>query len=348
MSDLIAETAEANDWILRVKAEYSNSGVFGRLAGSVIWSDETDLNRELLVPIDPLAVVADINENGFSLLKGHDPGSPLGRVLNAAIFTSPKGTKFISAVLGFYEGGNRLGFGDLGLEPALPAASPSRLPTLNDAVWIELHVDPKEVQSVWMDDVLKDAPLRIEQGELSHNAAEPLHELIRLGLPYAVLVWNPFVTAFATEAGKDAYAAVSRWVRKLFTKLAELRNPIVEIISHHAGCQVSYIIRGNNVKRHYAAHGALPTTAAKAAALVTNMKSSGFEPTKIVYEFDGDDEVWFPSYAELKDGRFVTDNLKLLAIEHLPSGLSLGLKIGERKSNQSAETLIADKNAKTD
>jgi hypothetical protein len=36
-----------------------------------------------------------------------------------------------------------------------------------------------------------------------------------------------------------------------------------------------------------------------------------------------------PSYAELYDGRLVTDNNALIAIERLPSGLSLGLRLRE-------------------
>jgi len=62
-----------------------------------------------------------------------------------------------------------------------------------------------------------------------------------------------------------------RWLRPLLDKLAERRNPVVEIQSHHNECQISFIFRGTDVKRHYAAHDALPAAAAQAEYLVANM-----------------------------------------------------------------------------
>jgi hypothetical protein len=146
------------------------------------------------------------------------------------------------------------------------------------------------------------------------------------------LVWNPFVTAVATEAGKDAYAALSHWLRRFLGKLAERRNPILEIQSHHDGCYVSFIFRGNDAKRHYAAHDALPLAAAQAATLVANMKRANVAAKKIVYEFHTEDGIWFPSYAELCNGRLVTDNSLLITAEKLPSGVSLGIRLGKAKA----------------
>ena len=57
----------------------------------MIWVDTIGLDSEQLVPIDPRSLVADINTNGFPLLKGHDPGFPLGKVLTAEVFTSSDG-----------------------------------------------------------------------------------------------------------------------------------------------------------------------------------------------------------------------------------------------------------------
>jgi hypothetical protein len=55
------------------------------------------------------------------------------------------------------------------------------------------------------------------------------------------------------------------------------------------------------------------------------MKREALAPKLIVYEFHSEDDLWFPSYAELHDGRLVTDNNLLIAVERLPTGLSLGL-----------------------
>jgi hypothetical protein len=65
--------------------------------------------------------------------------------------------------------------------------------------------------------------------------------------------------------------------------------------------------------------------------LVANMKSLGVAPKQILYEFHTQDDKWFPSYAELCDGRFVTDNNILIAVEQLPPELSLGISRGKDK-----------------
>ena len=118
---------------------------------------------------------------------------------------------------------------------------------LPDGAWIQIATDPREVDGAWVDRLSSDAPLRIERTELSHNAADSAHELIRISVAYVAVVWNPFVTSVASEAGKATYAALHGWVRKLLDKLGERHDPILEVITHQDGCQVSFLFRGKNV-----------------------------------------------------------------------------------------------------
>jgi len=62
---------------------------------------------------------------------------------------------------------------------------------------------------------------------------------------------------------------------------------------------------------------------------VTHMERRGVAPRSLVYEFELENNKWFPSYAELHDGRLVSDRKILIAIEQLPSGLSLGITRGK-------------------
>jgi hypothetical protein len=62
------------------------------------------------------------------------------------------------------------------------------------------------------------------------------------------------------------------------------------------------------------------------------MKNAGVAARKIVYEFHKEDDIWFPSYAELHDGRLVTNNSLLIAVEKMPSGLSLGIGLGREEA----------------
>jgi hypothetical protein len=94
---------------------------------------------------------------------------------------------------------------------------------------------------------------------------------------------------------------------------------------------VSFLFRGSDVKRHYAAHDALPGAAAQAAQLVANLKNRGREPKSILYEFHTEELKWFPSFIELEDGKLITDNVILIAVEQLPSSLSLGIMRGRER-----------------
>jgi hypothetical protein len=185
------------------------------------------------------------------------------------------------------------------------------------------------VDAKWLDDVLRDAPLRVERIEVSHNAAAPHAEVIRIGLAYLVVVWNPFVTTIAKEAGKGAYAAIHGWLRSLWDRLVELRNPVIVLEFHIDDCQVLFLFRGKDVKQNYEAHDALPIAATRAAKLVANMKTKSVAPASLVYEFEAQLVRWFPSYATLYDGQLVSDRNILIAIEQLPIGLSLGLVRGK-------------------
>jgi hypothetical protein len=327
MPDLL-DTPAARDWVNDAIPRHSK-GIFGKLVPAVIWSDTRGDDGEPLVPVDPIELVAQYNSAPHIILHSHDPGRPVGQVLESANFESEGGKKFIAAVLGYYAGGEVLGFRGLGLDTKALAPPPERLPVLPDGIWIQFATDPREVDAAWLDQVASDAPLRIGRTELSHNAADPAQELIRVGLFYLAVVWNPFITSIASEAGKDTYAAIYRWVRKLLTRLADRRNPILDIHTHHDGCQVSFLFRGKDVRQHYAAHDALPNAAAQAAQLVAKLKARGMAGRKLIYEFDKEALMWFPSYAVLNDNRIITDNGELIAIEQLPTGLSLGLSRGK-------------------
>lgn len=73
------------------------------------------------------------------------------------------------------------------------------------------------------------------------------------------------------------------------------------------------------MKRNDAAHEALPIAAVQAGRLLANMKRGGALTQKqIVYEFHPQGDKWFPSYAELRDGRLVTDNNVLIPSSSYP------------------------------
>lgn len=324
MSDLLNESPQALQWLEEAEGRHS-SGAFGKIVRSIIWSDARSDNGEYLLDLNPHELVTSVNEAPFSLLHNHDPGQPKGEVLESAYFQTASGSAFVAAILGYYFGGNILSFRDLKLDITSPARPPLNLPDLPEDVRIEIAADPRDVDNAWLDEATSDAPVRIERTALSHNADGSSHQLILIGIAFALLVGKPFVTGFATEAGKDSYFAIRSWIRKLLSRMADRHNPILDFHSHHDGCQVSFIFRGKDVEKLYKAHDALCDAAPQAARLVSRLKAMGLPSRQLVYEFDKEGLLWTPSFAVLEDDRILTDNLALISIEHLPNQLSLGL-----------------------
>jgi len=328
MPDLIEKSPEASSWMTDAMAAHAGGEAFGRLASSVIWSNATDANGRLLVPIDPIQLAAKINAESFPLLLGHDPGRPMGQVISARVFGAPPGDIFVAAVLGFYEGARKLGFGDLGLDVTADVPPPAVLSAVPADVRFQLAVDPREVDRGWIDKLVREAPIPIDLKDRSNNAAEAPHTFLTIAVLFVALVWSPFVTTVTNEAGKDAYAALRTWLKKLSARLTEHRDPLLEVQSFHEGCCISFMFRGQDVARHYRAHDALSGAAARAAHLVAQMHALSLAPVRLVYEFHPKDDLWHPSFAELGNGRLVSDNTELIALESLPTGLSLGIMPG--------------------
>ncbi|HWH57996.1 MAG TPA: hypothetical protein VN682_10215 [Terriglobales bacterium] len=331
MPSLIDETPDATAWVKRSLSGVPNAESLGRLATAVLWTDNYLQGGEPIGGSDPSPIVDEINQRGLPLLHGHDPGRPAGRVVAAQAFASPSGTRFVAAILAYYEPESLLSFASFGIDPFPVAALPVRL-GLPVGARIELAADPRDVPDDWLREVSEGAPLFVKQVRSSHNDAESLKELIHVALPYAALLWNPLVKSIGERAGKDIYAAVHQWLQKLWKKSKERRDPILDIQAHHNGCTVSFLIRGREVEQHYAAHAALPTAAAQAAKLIDTFAQLNANLGTLFYEFE--QSRWVPSYGILFDGRIVSDRSVLIAYEQIPKSLSMGLLLQEEQDEK--------------
>lgn len=330
---LVEDSPEAALWLRAAMEGQATAAIFGHIVGSVVWSDAKNSHGDLILPIDPQDLVEKINARRFPLLHEHDPGRPIGRVLGAEQFKTSDGQTFVAAVLGYYDATVLNRFETLGLDPSASMPPPQTLPPLPDDFRIVLATDPKEVDRSWVASIVRDTPVAVEPAQLSHNSAEAAQQLITLGVLFTVLVWNPLVKAFAEEAGKDLYKLAREGLRTLIGRIGECGNPIIEIQSSHQGCAVSFMLRGKDVARHYKAYDALPNAALRAQHLVETMVASGLNPARLMYEFQADSDLWAPSFAELGDGRLVSDNLTLIAVENLPTSLSLGLVVSSEEED---------------
>lgn len=140
MAFLIDETPEAKAWVDRYIATPSRGDRLGRLVSAVIWTDGFLENGEPLGGSDPSAMVTEINDRGWPLTHGHDPGLPAGRVIAARVFKSPNGTQFIAAILAYYELDQIKSFTALGVDPSPSVTPPESLPVCPD-IRIQVGVD---------------------------------------------------------------------------------------------------------------------------------------------------------------------------------------------------------------
>jgi len=249
----------------------------------------------------------------------------MGQVLEAEYFEAPDGQAFVAAIIGYYSRDQVLTFADLGLDGLSPQTI-GELPEPRADLWIEIACDPREIPDEWLDGVAADAPMPIVRTPLSHNSSEAVQELIRIGIAFALLVGIPAAKAFGTGLGKDLYAGVSKWLKNLIASANKHQAPLICIESSQQDCQVSFLIRGNDVKTNYAAHEGISQAAAQAARIISLLAQRGMPASKLVYEFDTDSLRWYPSYAALENNRLIASSPMLIAMAaDTPAGLSLGL-----------------------
>lgn len=333
MPDLLNDTNEAQRWA-KEAIERQESGLYGQIVSAVVWTDARGEDGSLLVEADPQSILSTLRRQRLPLLLNHDPGRPMGQVLEAEYFEAPDGQTFVAAIIGYYSRDQVLTFADLGLD-SISAPPIGELPEPHGDLWIEIACDPREISHEWLDVVAAGAPMPIVRTPLSHNSSEAVQELIRIGIVFVLLVGIPAAKALGTELGKDIYAGVSKWLKNLIASTSKHQAPLICIESYQQDCQVSFLIRGNDVLTNYAAHDGISQAAAQAARIIGLLAKRGMPASKLVYEFDTDSLRWYPSYAALENNRLITSSPMLIAMAaDTPTGLSLGLArkdMGERQ-----------------
>ncbi|WP_404420323.1 hypothetical protein [Thalassospira australica] len=315
-------------WLLSVIGRHEG-GVFEKLQPAIIWTNAKDENDNLLVALDPYLLTESINSSPYPLYEGHDPGYPIGRLIEAKLFEIDDVGMVVVGLLGVLGAKSTVSFAEIGFDTKSSVDLPSSLPDPPTTIWIDIISDPREVDVAWIEKISGSAPFPVKISDSSHNAAEVTSELISIGVWYALLVFNPFVTSIASEAGKDTYIAFRKWILGLLKSLSEHHDPILCLKSNFNGCEITLMFRGNDVSTNYSAHDKSSQAAVQAAQLIEHLLRQGLEPIEVVYEFDADAYLWFPSYVSINDGRIITDRATLIAFEQISGELSLGFNMEE-------------------
>lgn len=311
----------------------ATSPVFGRIASGVVWTD-APIDGFSLREHDPDQIVRTIE--GVEILRNHDPGLLEGRALAAKAFTSPEGRRFVAVIFGFYTPEKQMNFATLGLNAKAIPVLPTSLPAPQEDWRLDLQCDPREVSLEWVNDVSRNAPLPVLFEENSNNSLDSVIELLHVGLPYATLVWSPVVTGL-TEQGRAIYSGIRDWFRQLWLRLGDRTRSVICINSHHRGCDVRFIFRGSDASHLQRAHDLLPRAAAQAANIITDAKRRGLVPRRLTYECDGPESAWHASYLLLDDGTLVSDDSRLLPLDQLSKGLSLGLTLDQTQNTENSD-----------
>lgn len=314
MPNFIAESPEATKWVAQVMG--ADPGiVFGVLRQAVVWTDDATEDGEQIIPIDPADIVA--STIGSPLFDGHDPGRLLGKIVAASPFVTLSGRRFVAAVFGYY-GDKRLSFDDLNLGAATGRPPVFPIPADVSAHRMEIAFDPRDFPLGWIEDALQGAPIEVEQRSLSLNAADGS------GLIYLYMAAGLLLQVFATEATKDAYSAIKGWLRGFFDKSSAKKDLVIPLQTIYRDCLLQFVFRGNGVQMH-AALDLFRQALVSAAQLTENMRSRGYDPASILYEFDPKAGIWSCMHAVLTDERMVTDKNLLVMMEKLPIQVSLGI-----------------------
>lgn len=324
MSSLLDESVEAQLWSEGAMSRCQDS-IYGRLVPGVVWTSARIEDGSQMVEGDAEVILQALRRERLPLLHEHDPGRPLGNVLEAAAFRTPDGELFIAAILGLYASKGVESFDELGLEHVL-VQERRTLPEPDSTACIQVSYDPRDVSEDWVAEIVSGSPLDVTRTALSNNSSESFSELIRIALPFALLVWNPVAKTVGSEIGKAIYASVHAWLRKTIESANRRKAPLLCIEAAQQGCHVMFLIRSNNPELNNTAHEGLPDASAQAAMIIDVLARRGTPPLRLVYEMDSEHRRWAPSYAVLDQGRLITSAAMLIAMgTELPVGLSLGL-----------------------
>lgn len=310
MSDLLNETPLAREWVSDALGR-NDSDAFAKLVSAVIWTNDQPGLETSLLKIDPDWLVESINRDPVLLVAKRDPGKPQGSVLECARFESPNGRIFLVAILGFYSSAEVLEFRMLGISVQSTAPPSRSLSALVSGSRIQMSVHPQKVEKTWLERVMAQSPIPVMLTEFTHVTNEPGLELICLRIPYTAALWNPF-DAVSLEDDAGLYPAINTWLRNAIEAIAGKREYLINLQSHHDGCEVSFLFRGGDVKRICKAWDVQPEAAARAAQLIENLHARVMPARKLVFEFDKVLACWFPSYAVLFDIRIVSDDATLM------------------------------------
>src|SRR5690348_10875612 len=109
---MIDDTPVALQWVEATTAR-ATSSAFGRIVSGVVWTDAS-IKGFNLGEYDPDQIA--LKTEGIPILRNHDPGLPVGKVLAAKAFTSPEGRRFVAAIFGLYTAETQVNFWTLGLD----------------------------------------------------------------------------------------------------------------------------------------------------------------------------------------------------------------------------------------
>jgi len=137
MTNLIESSEAASEWLTQTKMELSNANIFGDVKESMIWVSKTDTTGNLIVKADPYKLRDEIRSSEYPIFLGHDAGFPIGRVIEAEVFTNASDQTFVVALLGLYAGRHQ-SFPETLMMNLPHVKPPSELPTLPESTFIEL------------------------------------------------------------------------------------------------------------------------------------------------------------------------------------------------------------------
>lgn len=333
--NLIARCPAAVNFIESVKSRIGDYQLFPGekfklVSAAVLSSTNIDKHGDSFELEDLKRTVERVGSSPLWLRREHDPLiQPIGRMIAARLFSDAAlGVYFVVGVMGLYDSGSLAKFSDFDIDVStLSPTAPEELQNQQPDAVATIEFNPDEGTSDVVHQILRDAPSFVsrEPVEEFRKSAELLRT-VNFWVSIILLTSNPFTKKFLERWGDKAADASFEFFKWFGTAVLSLRKlDRLVIKTEYKGCAIQFVLAHDespDVVSHQI--NEIHQATDSACRLVEALEK--LAPECVTFSYDLEAQTWFPLYAITRKAGIIADRPRLIAIDKLQGGLSLGGK----------------------
>lgn len=347
MNELFKEVPEAekfcNEIIKNIdKYKLYPGECFKQYTIGVISTSSIDLHGDRVTPKALYSMEKQINERGIWQCVEHNPLiQPIGRSIATKVFYAPKSNiYFLAFVGGHYDIKKISSFKDLGIDLNEITDEELDVSASTEGYQAKIAFNPHEIKSSIIQGILDGCPTIVDKKpEITfRKAADPI-TIIKVVSAVWLLTSNPFSKKFLERFGEktaDEVIKFFEWLRKkVIMQVSKLKNKKVlfEFDVPHKGCRIEFVIASKEINKLNKAVDTVNSAVKRAIKLVDRIQHLEIET--LVYEFDLNNEQWYPLHAATRKKGVISERPVLVALERYKgmsiSGVVISFVINKRE-----------------